>query len=76
VYELYAIDLRTGDARALTRGELPAIQPAWSPDGSLLAYTANTGKGFRLYLVTADGKGASPIDLSSPTDEYFPDWKD
>jgi Tol biopolymer transport system component len=54
---------------------MPATQPAWSPDGSLLAYTANTSQGFRLFLVTADGAGTSPIDLSSPTDEYFPDWK-
>ncbi|MFI6662110.1 serine hydrolase [Streptomyces sp. NPDC050523] len=40
---LHVLDLATGDCRQITDGPWHASAPAWSPDGTSLAFTAETG---------------------------------
>ena len=75
VFDLYVLTLETGKSIALTQGTEPATHPTWSPDDALLAYTVNLPRGFTLHLITAQGAGATPIDLRPDVNEFFPDWK-
>jgi TolB protein len=67
---LYARDgsiwLRTGTtARRLTEGIL-ATQPAWSPDGTYIAFVVE-GEGYSdLWVMAADGSNPHPITNSRP----------
>ena len=48
------------------------IQPTWSPDG-MVAFAANAGSGYRIYLVKADGSGAHII-APGPRNSMQPSW--
>lgn len=57
-----------GDATAVVERD-----PAWSRDGRRLAFAADRGEGFDLYLVDADG--GTPTRLTFlPGDERAPSW--
>jgi Tol biopolymer transport system component/DNA-binding winged helix-turn-helix (wHTH) protein len=65
----------TGDPKAVTQGHsFRDSSPAFSPDGSRLAYTSyRQGGNVMVYVSNADGSSAAPI---SPADQnsYDPDW--
>jgi TolB protein len=73
-YEIYALDLTSKQVKTITSKGEPCTQPTWSPDDKLIAFSINAKIGFRLHLVTAEGKSLVPIDLESGTDEFFPQW--
>ncbi len=52
------------------------IQPAWRPDGQLLAFASNRGtsKRFDLYCVRPDGTGLKPLTQTPTVDETEPQW--
>jgi dipeptidyl aminopeptidase/acylaminoacyl peptidase len=61
--EIYALDVRTGSVRQLTRRKGPDSSPAVSPDGKLIAYlghdeTDDTYVISKLHVMNADGTGA------------------
>jgi Tol biopolymer transport system component len=52
--------------------------PAWSPDGTKLAFWSGIGNGLgadaEIYLINADGSG-TPVNLTSnQASDVFPDW--
>jgi gamma-glutamyltranspeptidase len=52
-------------------------EPAWSGDGTKLAYAADRGDGFDIYVVTVKngiGAGAPVAVTTSPGDERWPSW--
>jgi dipeptidyl aminopeptidase/acylaminoacyl peptidase/CubicO group peptidase (beta-lactamase class C family) len=64
--QLHVLDTGTGEVRRLTAGPRSAGPPAWSPDGSTLAFTCRAGAhsdlGFRtpVHLLAADDPHARP----------------
>ncbi len=60
--------------KELTPGEAGAErEPAWSRDGQSLAYAADGGDGFDLYVIAA--KGGTPARVTTmPGDERSPSW--
>ena len=68
--EIRVADLGTGEVRALTGTDRLADRaPAWSPDGSLIAFTSERSGWQELHLVGPDGAGerqltAAQADLS------------
>ena len=60
-HQLFVVDATSGEARQLTSGEGEHWSPAWSPDGSRVAYVSDAveGRDFRpvcgVYVVSADG---------------------
>lgn len=56
---LYLVDAATGDAASLTKGDYDDTEPAWSPDGKLLAYLSN-------HMTDAERTGMSEIYLVEP----------
>ncbi len=69
--EIYAIDLASGERRALTRRDGPDGSPAVSPDGKRIAYVGYDDKlrayqQPRLYVMNADG--SAPRELTAGYD--------
>jgi TolB protein len=43
VFDIFILDLRTGKIERVTQGKGSNLDPTWSPDGRLLAYTSTRG---------------------------------
>lgn len=69
---IHIIEVQTGEVRQLTHGDWDASDPAWSPDGTTLAFTGNAEPDAdlkywtSLYLIDADAPAATPRLLGSP----------
>ncbi len=78
VAHLWILDTASGVAHALTTAESADSSPAWSPDGTRIAFTAKRGTDEQpsLYVIRADGGEAEkilelPLAISSP--RWLPD---
>jgi len=65
-YDLWLLDLATGEARRLTTNPGPDLGPRWSPDGRFVAYTSVPRCGshrdvFQLTVISADGGAARSL---------------
>jgi len=52
--------------RTLIEGESPRTEPAWSPDGSKIAFN----RGSDVYLMNADGSNQAPATTGGQVNEY------
>jgi Tol biopolymer transport system component len=71
---IYLVRADGGGLRRLTSAaNVEDVDPAWRPDGSQIAFTRRDGRGWRLYLMSADGRRIRAI---SPTfsDARAPAW--
>ena len=80
--ELDLVDLRTHAHRALTQDRTGLGDPAWSPDGTRLAFLADAGEGedahAQIYVMPMDGGDARAITHAPEGVEQFawrPDGK-
>jgi Tol biopolymer transport system component len=72
---LYAIDADSQDANAkrrLTEGGSDG-QPAWSPDGSRIAYISQEDGNFEIYVINSDGSGKVRV-TNDPASDGLPVW--
>lgn len=60
--QLHVVDVASRTVRQLTDGRLHARAPRWSPDGTRLAFTLETGERFRVpvHLIEVDAPHARP----------------
>ncbi len=75
--ELYAVSWDGGPVERLTATGADEIQPALSPDGAMLAYTADPTGVFKLWTAGADGSGAAARTIGFGTGgsiEASPTW--
>ncbi|HEX5501068.1 MAG TPA: S9 family peptidase [Thermomicrobiales bacterium] len=70
---IWLVDAAGGDTRQLTQGPGRDIAPAWSPDGSTLAFLSERAeKGTaRLYLLPLDGGEARALDTPTGAVKKF-----
>jgi Tol biopolymer transport system component len=73
---LYLVDLPNGTPRRITNFNFTEAMPAWSPDGSQLAWVSwEENVGGSLYKINFKAKGAKPVKLTSSTGVYSdPAW--
>ncbi|SEF22021.1 WD40-like Beta Propeller Repeat [Amycolatopsis pretoriensis] len=78
--DIWSADATGGDRRDLTqRPDADEYDPAFSADGTLLAYTqAGTGEARETAIVVANADGSAPRELTAPTEdikrEQHPAW--
>ena len=65
---LYVMDIPSGTPHRLTSGNAREFQPAWSPDGSSIAYVTWSSEGGELWKVAASG--GTPQQLSKSLGLY------
>ena len=81
-YALYTMSTSEGDERRLTEAEgdpstplglFFQTDPAWSPDGSTIAFASKRSGSFDLYAVSADGSDMRRL-TSTKEDDDEPTW--
>jgi dipeptidyl aminopeptidase/acylaminoacyl peptidase len=59
--EIWLADTRTGATRQLTNGKKSSTSPAWSPDGSHLAFISDRTDKRQLYVINPQAGEAEPL---------------
>ena len=73
--DLYLLDSAGGQARRLTSGMAFDSQPAWSPDGSEIAFLSDRSGAENLWVVRADGTAPRQVTRNDGPDELVsPAW--
>ncbi|MEA2022750.1 MAG: Ig-like domain-containing protein [Actinomycetota bacterium] len=72
--EIYVRDFSGGTPLRLTNDSFFKSGPAWSPDGSKIAFWSQRGGGHNVWLMDADG--SNPVNLTAAplSDNYEPSW--
>jgi Tol biopolymer transport system component len=55
------------------RGLFFQVEPAWSPDGTRIAFASQRGGTFDIYVMNADGRGTRQL-TSTKDDDNHPTW--
>jgi dipeptidyl aminopeptidase/acylaminoacyl peptidase len=80
VQHLWLVDTDSGDARRLTDGGVPDEDPAWSPDGTRIAFARNTRRDhdlrYRRDIIVADVNTGRLTPITAGGDSVFfaPIW--
>ena len=80
VDHLWLVDARTGEATRLTDGPVADQEPAWSPDGTRIAFTANRRRDHDLrsrpdiHVVDVKTKVVSPVTAGPESGFGTPTW--
>ncbi len=73
-WDLYLLDLSTGEVRQVTRTAAFEGDPTWSPDGVWLAYESYAGEDLDIWVLRVDAS-EPPIQLTdAPSMDASPTW--
>jgi TolB protein len=74
-WNLYMLDLISGETLQLTDDPTYQANPSWSPDGKWLVYEQYENGNWDLFILAVDDPTQSPTQLTtSPNLENSPDW--
>lgn len=74
-WDLYLLDLESGEVTQLTNTPEYEGAPTWSPDGSFLAFEAYENENLNIVVGPATDPLSQPIPLiSSPASDHSPAW--
>ena len=82
VYAVYALSTSGGDEQRLTAADADAstpqglffqTEPAWSPEGSTIAFASKRSGSFDLFAMSSDGTGTRRL-TSTSDDDSQPTW--
>ena len=67
-------ELVPGSTRRVAFGQALELDPAVSPDGGMVAYTAEVGDRFELFVRQVQGEHAIPVAEALPGSHWHPRW--
>lgn len=71
-YDIYSVCPDGSQLVNLTNNPADDVHPAWSPDGTQIAFSSSRSEHFQIYLMSADGKSIS--QLTNDYENQFPVW--
>jgi Tol biopolymer transport system component len=72
--DIYLVDTATSEVTRLTTSEWDNFDPAWSPDGSKLAYVSNLdGKNPEIFMIDLDESNETRL-TNNPAEDVHPTW--
>lgn len=71
--EIWIVNSNQTDARQLTLNSAADFDPAWSPDGSRIAFTSQRDGNNEIYVMSADGTNAVRLTNAAAADRR-PEW--
>ena len=72
-WEIMTIDIQTEESIRLTDNDTLDARPAWSPDGSQIAFSSARDGNEEIYVMNADGSDPTRL-TDSPSAETWPAW--
>ncbi len=72
-WNLYVLDLTTGETRRLTTGNAFKGKPHWSPDGQYLVFELYRNDNLDIAIISAQGGDIIPL-TANPAADYEPTW--
>ncbi len=74
VYNIYSMSVTGGQWRMLTNYNKNTYSPAWSPDGSKIAYQTYADGNSEVYVMNADGTGKTRLTYTPGGYSGEPNW--
>jgi Tol biopolymer transport system component len=76
-YDIFTLNLYTGNFHRVTRNPAEDSEPAWSRDGKQLAFTSDRGGDYDIYVIDVDGLGEVQNFSNDPAAlfDVSPSWK-
>jgi Tol biopolymer transport system component len=72
--EIFTLSTNGGDLRRITSNSYWDLYPAWSPDGSKIAFLSQRDSTLGIYVMNADGGNVEPL-YDSSSNEADIDWQ-
>ena len=72
-FDIYALDIKTGDLKRLTFDRNFNWAPEWSPDSTKIVFTSNASGNLDIWIINADGSGKKRLTFSDSQD-FSPCW--
>lgn len=75
-FNIYVLNGASSSIKQVTEDQNAQVDPAWSPDGTQIAYTSGQDdpNNLRLYVANVDGSNARPLAAASRGDNWAPAW--
>ncbi|HEV8574715.1 MAG TPA: hypothetical protein VGR43_08410 [Dehalococcoidia bacterium] len=75
-FDIFVLDLSTGEKTNVTDHPLYDIEPGWSPDGEWVIFASNReDPNFDLYVVHPDGTGLQRVLSDPDSKDSYPSWR-